>query len=118
MERVARIDSVRTSETRNGNTRFVARDEDGNEYSTFKERIGKCAQGLEGKLARISYHEATRDGHQNVYLDGVEAVGEVEYLVGERTQAAKPNDLFERVTPFKDLVADDIRSDGGDDSAQ
>ena len=82
MERIVRIDSVRTFETRNGNTRFVARDEEGNEYSTFKEAIGARAKELEGRRARISYRKTTRDGYQDVYL------------------------------------ADDIRSDGDDDSAE
>jgi len=134
MEKVARIASVREFQTRNGNTRFVTRDEDGAEYTTFKEAIGARAKELEGRIARIEYHEAPRDGYQNVYLDRVESAeatgeladGEVEavawktaieaapHLVGERTRAVKSDDLFERVKPFKDLVADDIRTDGGD----
>jgi len=137
MEKVARIASVREFQTRNGNTRFVTRDEDGVEYTTFKEAIGTRAKELEGRIARIEYHEASRDGYQNVYLDGVESADATEeladdeveevawktaieaapYLVGERTRAVKPDDLFERVKPFKDLVADDIRTDGGDNRA-
>jgi hypothetical protein len=137
MERVVRIESVRTFETRNGNTRFVTRDENGNEYSTFKEVIGERARELEGKSARIEFHETQNGKFTNVYLDRVEpaeeaaepADEEVEeaawktamdaapYLVGERTKAVQPDDLFERVKPFKDLVADDIRSDGDTEAA-
>ena len=118
MEKVARIEEVREIETRNGNTRFVTRDEDGQEFSTFKEAIGERAKELEGRVACIEYHETRRDGYHNVYLDGVEPVeggdddeltdGDIEeaawktamdaapYLVGERTKPVEPDDLFDQ----------------------
>jgi len=37
MEAVTRIDDVRTFETRGGNVRYVVRDADGNEFTTFRE---------------------------------------------------------------------------------
>src|SRR5215204_5682106 len=39
MDVVVTIAEVRTFETRGGNTRYVVRDEDGNEYTTFREAI-------------------------------------------------------------------------------
>jgi hypothetical protein len=140
MEKVSRVRSVRELKARDGNIRFVTRDEEGEEYSTSDEAIGSRAKELEGRLARIEYHEALRDGSQNVYLDGIEPVdnaGEAEfgdreaeeaawkiavaaapYLIGERKRALKPEDLFARLKLFKDLVADDIPSDDHSDPAQ
>ena len=79
--------------------------------------------------ARIKYHEAQRNGYQNVYLDAVDPAeepgelgdGEVDevawrtateaapYLLGDRKRPIPPDDLYERLKPFKDLVAEDIR---------
>jgi len=121
--------------TKSGNIRFVVKDESGAEYTTFKEAIGARALELEGKRAQIQFHEAERNGYQNVYLDAIEAIegeqgesvdGEVEeaawktaieaapYLLGDRKRAIPADDLFEKVKPFKDLVAEDIR-DGAED---
>ena len=72
MDAVVTIDEVRTFDTRGGNVRYVVRDSDGNEYTTFRESIGNRAQELEGSRARIEYHEAQRGQYQNVYLDKVE----------------------------------------------
>lgn len=47
------IDEVRTIDTAGGNVRYVIRDVDGNEYTTFRERIGNEAQRLEGSRLRI-----------------------------------------------------------------
>src|SRR5437016_6202209 len=57
MEAVTTIDTVRTFETRGGNARYVVRDVDGHEYTTFREAIGERATELEGKRVRIEYHE-------------------------------------------------------------
>src|SRR5947209_18892995 len=43
MEAVTTIDTVRTFDTRGGNTRYVVRDVDGHEYTTFRETIGDRA---------------------------------------------------------------------------
>ena len=46
---VARVDAYKT---KSGNTRFVLRDDDGDEYTTFKEAIARQAvQELLGKKA-------------------------------------------------------------------
>ncbi|HEV2875385.1 MAG TPA: hypothetical protein VGW14_09575, partial [Thermoleophilaceae bacterium] len=60
MEAVVDIDEVMTFETRTGTTRYVLRDSNGNEYTTFRESIGNEAKRLDGKRARIEYHESQR----------------------------------------------------------
>jgi hypothetical protein len=62
---VSQVDAFRT---RNGSTRYVLRDEDGDEYTTFREAIARDALGAEGRRARI---EQRRGDFTNVYLDGV-----------------------------------------------
>lgn len=139
MEAVITIESVKTFETRSGNVRYVIRDTDGMEYTTFRERIGARATELEGQRARIEYHEEQRDQYTNVYLDKVEpgpteradprasdtdpeeaawrtAVEAAPWLVGESEPHAKtsPEELYETLKPFKDKVAEDIKQDGED----
>ena len=142
MEAVITIQDVRTFETSGGNVRYVVRDADGNEYTTFREAIGNRATELEGKRVRIEYHEAQRGRYNNVYLDKVEAsLGEAEgsdrtdtdpeeaawrttvdaapWLVGESEPHAKvpPDELYDTLKPFKEKVAEDIKeSDGTKDS--
>ena len=130
---------VEVNETRNKNRRFVLRDSDGKEYTTFRPQIGEEAAKHEGRRARIKYHEEERNGFTNVYLDKVEPAPEVPkaqgaepeevgwqaateaapWLVGsdKPTDAVDPEELYERLKPFKDLVADDIRDGDGDDAA-
>jgi hypothetical protein len=139
VEKEARVDEVKAFKTQSGNTRYVLRDADGNEYTTFKEPIARDAVGAEGKRARIKYHEQERNGFTNVYLDGVEVLDEPEHgdgaddegveevawkaaidaapwLVGtsEAKPKSEPDEFFEKLKPFKELVADDIR-DGDED---
>jgi hypothetical protein len=134
MDAVVTIDEVRTFDTRGGNVRYVIRDRDGNEYTTFREAIGRRAQDLEGKRARIEYHEEQRGDYRNVYLDRVEpapadqhepdhadtdpeeaawrtAVEAAPWLVGESEphDAVSPDQLYEKLKPFKERVADDIK---------
>lgn len=134
MEAVITIESVQTLQTRGGNTRYVIRDTDGNEYTTFREGIGGAAAGLEGRRVRIEYHEDRRGQYTNVYLDKVEplrddrdaeegsgtdpeeaawrtAVDAAPWLVGESDPHAKtpPEELYETLKPFKDKVAEDIK---------
>src|SRR4051795_10853794 len=71
-----RVAEVKAFKTRSGNTRFVLVDDQGKEYSTFKESIAARLPGLEGRRARITFHEQQRDGFTNVYLDAVEALEE------------------------------------------
>jgi len=135
MDAVVRIEEVRTFDTRGGNVRYVVRDADGNEYTTFRESIGKRAQELEGTRARIEYHEAQRGQYQNIYLDKVDpappseggedtdaeeaawrtAVDAAPWLVGESEpkKPLAPEDVYDKLKPFKDRVAEDIK--GGDE---
>ena len=46
MQTTSTLESVRTAQTRGGNTRYVIRDSDGNEYTTFREKIGERARQL------------------------------------------------------------------------
>ena len=136
MDVVATIDEVRTFETRGGNLRFVLRDDAGNEYTTFRESIGQRAQDLDGKRVRIEYHEQQRGQYTNVYLDKVEpapdepsgddsdpeeaawrtAVDAAPWLVGESDphEAVPPDELYEKLKPFKEKVAQDIEEDAAD----
>jgi hypothetical protein len=134
METVTTIEDVRTFSTRGGNQRYVIRDADQNEYTTFREAIGNAASELKGRRVRIEYHEEQRGQYRNVYLDKVEAVPEesagsearqtdpeevawrtaveaAPWLVGESDPHAKtePEELYETLKPFKDKVAEDIK---------
>jgi hypothetical protein len=131
MDAVVRIAEVDAVKTRSGTIRFVVRDDDGNEYTTFRESIGQRAQGLEGKRVHIEYHEQQRGQYTNVYLDKVEPAPEVPggddsdpeeaawrtavdaapWLVGESDphEAVPPDELYEKLKPFKERVAEDIR---------
>jgi hypothetical protein len=131
MEATISVDSVRTFETRSGSTRYVVTDGEGKEYTTFREHIGNAAMALEGKRARIEYHEEKRGQYDNVYLDKIEpapdepgadetepeeaawrtAVDAAPWLVGESEphEAVEPDELFDKLKPFKERVAEDIR---------
>jgi hypothetical protein len=135
MEKTATIADVRTFETRNGSVRYVVRDTDGDEYTTFRERIGESAKALEGRRVQIEYHEEQRGQYTNVYLDKVEpaaaeaddtaadtdpseaawrtAVDAAPWLVGESQphEAVPPDELYEKLKPFKERVARDIEED-------
>jgi hypothetical protein len=125
-----RIAELKAFKTKSGNTRYVLIDDRGREFSTFKEQIAAKLPGVEGKRARVKYHEQEREGFTNVYLDDVEPLepagsGEHEtdevawktateaasYLVGEEAELS-PRDLFAKLQPFKELVAEDIERNG------
>ena len=141
MEAVVKIDEVHTFETRSGNSRYVIKDGDGNEYTTFRETIGNEAKRLEGNRVRIQYHENQRGQYTNVYLDKVEpapeeaggaargagetdpdeaawrtAVEAAPWLVGESEprEEVPPDELYDKLKPFKERVAEDIKGDEGD----
>jgi hypothetical protein len=136
MERELVVESVNAFTTQSGNTRFVLKADDGSEYTTFKEAIARQAVAAEGRRARIEFHEQQRNGFTNVYLDKVEVIEEaepepagsdVEEVAWRTTVEAAPwllgdapkggidaDEAFEKLQPFKDRVAEDIR-DGGDD---
>ena len=127
------IRSVEEVETRSGKIRYVVRDADGREYTTFRPAIGRAAKGFEGRPARITFHEEERNGFQNIYLDSIsEAAGEsrvaedstdpdevawntaveaAPWMLGSREPEREipPDELFEKLEPFKRLVAEDIR---------
>ena len=132
MDAVVKIAAVEAVKTKSGTIRFVVRDGDGNEYTTFRESIGQRAQELEGKRVRIEYHEQQRGQYTNVYLDKVEpapddagagadsdpeeaawrtAVDAAPWLVGESDpqEAVEPDELYDKLKPFKERVAEDIR---------
>ena len=142
METETRIESVQKSETRNGNKRWVVRDADGREYTTFRPTIGEAAERAEGKRATLEYHEQERNGFQNVYLDAVKPVADepetaqlrpddsdpdevawntaveaAPWLLGskEPEHELEPDELYEKLEPFKRRVAEDIRHGGEDD---
>jgi hypothetical protein len=131
MEGVVTIAEVEPVRTRSGTIRFSVKDSDGNEYTTFRESIGQRAQQLVGKRVRIEYHEQQRGQYTNVYLDKVEpapeepggddsdpeeaawrtAVDAAPWLVGESdpSEAVPPDELYDKLKPFKERVAEDIR---------
>ncbi|MBD0329978.1 MAG: hypothetical protein ICV64_07735 [Thermoleophilia bacterium] len=133
MTREVTVQRVEEHQTRSGNTRWVLRDADGNEYTTFKPEIGARAREAEGRRARIEYHETQRGNWTNVYLDAVEpleedapavegddravdetawstAIEAAPWLLGSQPpdREVAPEELFEKLKPFKDLVAEDI----------
>lgn len=134
-EAVVNVAEVKALKTQSGNTRFVLRDDAGREYTTFKEDIARSAVAAEGGRARITFHEQQRGQYTNVYLDAVEpiepedehdvaveeaawrtAVDSAPWLLGgEPEEPVPPEELFERLQPFKERVADDIRGTPEDD---
>jgi hypothetical protein len=130
------VAEVNAFKTKSGNVRYVLRDRDGNEYTTFREEIARSALTAEGKRARIKFHEQQRNGFTNVYLDEVEpladdaddadphaaadevgwrtAIEAAPYLLsGDAVEREIPADeLFAKLQPFKELVAEDIEEDG------
>ena len=139
MDAEVTITSVDATQTRNGNTRWTVKDDGGREYTTFRPAIGQAAEQAEGSRARIAFHEEERNGFRNVYLDAVERIAEstppgsgdsdpeeaawrtaveaAPYLLGgdeAREGEVPPEEAFEKLKPFKDLVSEDIRSGPSD----
>ncbi|HEX6701489.1 MAG TPA: hypothetical protein VF101_12240 [Gaiellaceae bacterium] len=139
-EAVVTVEEVKGFRTQSGNTRFVLRHSEGREYTTFREEIARAALAAEGKRARITFHEQQRGRFTNVYLDSVEVLDEDEpgereergepveefawktavdaapwLLGGEPEEPVPPDELFERLQPFKERVAEDIRAAGDDE---
>jgi hypothetical protein len=131
--REVRVQDVKAFKTSSGNTRFVLVDDSGNEYTTFREGIARKAVEAEGRRARIKFHEQERNGFTNVYLDAVEVLEEAEptteagrevdeaawdaaieaaplLVGGDRKRKVPADQLFETLKPFKDRVAEDIKS--------
>jgi hypothetical protein len=129
MEEVTRLEDVRSFETRGGNTRYVARDSEGREYTTFREEIGARATELQGRRVKITYHEEQKGRYNNVYLDGIDPVAEPDagghdtdpqeaawrtaveaapWLVGKPAGEVPPDELYDKLKPFEERVAADI----------
>ena len=133
------VSRVEAHKTRSGNTRFVLIDDERREYSTFKEPIARQAVAAEGKRARIQFHETRKDGFTNVYLDGVEPLEDEAEVDADEERANEaawrtaveaapyvlsgdaverevpPDELFEKLKPLKDRIAEDIRPADGDE---
>jgi len=134
------VQSVDEVETKSGKIRYVVRDADGKEDTTFRPAIGREAGKFEGRHAHIAFHEEERNGFQNVYLDAISAAtGEPDaaaagntdpdevawntaveaapWMLGSRepTEEIPPEELYEKLEPFKRLVAEDIREGSGPD---
>ena len=137
MEKTVDVKDVKEFQTQSGNTRWVLVDEDGNEYTTFRPEIGRRAREAEGRPARIEFHEQEKRGFRNVYLDKVEPTGSgsragapdespeadevawktaidaAPWLLGGTApeREVPPDELFEKLKPFKDLVEQDIEDE-------
>jgi hypothetical protein len=138
MDADVRVRDVKRNETRSGNTRWTLTDDAGNEYTTFRPQIGEAAERFKGERAHITFHDEERGNFHNVYLDAVEPAGQAapeaggsddadEVAWGTAVEAAPwllgtnepgeeiaPDELYEKLEPFKRRVAEDIRE--GDDS--
>ena len=136
MEAEVRVRDVEEVETRSGKIRYVLRDDEGREFTTFRPQIGREAARFQGRGARIEYHEEERNGFRNVYLDAIRdapgggdaagggtdpdevawstAVEAAPWVLGSREPEGEvpPEELFEKLEPFKRLVAEDIREGG------
>jgi hypothetical protein len=136
MDATVTVQDVKALKTRSGTVRFVLLDDSGREYTTFRPEIAEQARRALGRRARIEFHEQQRGQFTNVYLDRVEAlegpgepgqaheadevawktaVDAAPWLLGEAPpkEGVEPDELFEKLQPFKELVAEDI--EGGDD---
>src|SRR5690349_7042636 len=129
-EAVVDVAEVKAFKTQSGNVRFVLRDRDGAEYTTFRDGIARAALAAEGRRARITFHEQQRGAFTNVYLDSVEiledkptqaeegpaegveevawrtAMEAAPWLVGEPETPVSPDELVARLQPFKERVAE------------
>ena len=132
MEETVTVRDVKALKTRSGTVRFVLVDDSGREYTTFRPEIGEQARQALGRRARIEFHEQQRGDYTNVYLDRVEpldepgheadevawktAVDAAPWLLGEAPpqEGVEPDELFEKLQPFKELVAEDIEGEGDD----
>jgi hypothetical protein len=133
-ETEVRVREVKAVRTRGGNTRFVLIADDGREYSTFREEVAAALPGAEGKRARLEYHEQRRGEFTNVYLDRLELLEEPDevseadevawrtaieaapYLLSREAleNETPPEEVFAKLQPFKELVAEDLEGERED----
>jgi hypothetical protein len=132
MHAVVTLAEVRAIDTRRGSVRYVSKDTDGNEYTTFREDIGERAKQLQGRQVRLEYHQEQRGQYTNVYLDKIDpaepasapgpgtdpqqaawqtAVTAAPWLLGEPSAAVPPEKLYGKLKPFEERVAADIERD-------
>ena len=131
MEAEVKIDDVRTFETSGGNMRYVMRDADGKEYTTFREAIGEAAKRPRAAGPDRVPREPARAVHERLPRQGRAAAGRgagaadtdpdeaawrtaveaAPWLVGESEphEEVPPEELYEKLRPFKDKVAEDIK---------
>ena len=126
-----------------GNEYSTFREQIGEADSVHRAGDGEVALRAKGSRARIEYHEQQRGQYTNVYLDAIEPLGgdgagvdqddtdpeeagwrtaveAAPWLVGDAgpEDEVQPEELFEKLKPFKDRVAEDIREqDAADDEA-
>ena len=60
MQVVVTLAEVSAIDTHRDSVRYVARDSDGHQYTTFREDIGVCARQLQGRRVGLEYHEEQR----------------------------------------------------------
>jgi hypothetical protein len=118
------VDEVKALRTQSGKTRFVLVDESGNEYTTFKEAIARDAIAAEGRRARIEYHEQERNGFTTSIPTGSSrstrpwrsppAIEAAPWLLGDAPEGGvDAEEAFDKLRPFKELVAEDIADEDG-----
>src|SRR5919205_998743 len=115
MEAEILVTAVETAQTRSGNTRYVVRDDDGNEYSTFRPQIGEEAGRFEGRRARIEYHEEQRGNFRNVYLDAIAPAPEAVRHVLVLLECHRHPGRLERPRVGDSLVAQHVVAGHGDE---
>lgn len=77
--------------------------------------VVRDALAAEGRHARISFHEQQRGNFTNVYLDAVELTRLRGSSAGGPEEAVPPDELYERLQPFKERVANDLRGEPADE---
>ena len=71
-ESVVTVAEVKALKTQSGNTRFVLRDDDGREYTTFREQIARDAVAAEGRKARIWILVGDGQSYEDILARAVE----------------------------------------------
>jgi len=108
-EREVHVDEVKAFKTQSGNTRFVLRADDGTEYE--QERNGFTNVYLD-KVDALGSGGSDDDGESVDEVAWKTAVDAAPWLLGEAPEGGVDADeAFEKLQPFKERVADDIRED-------
>lgn len=109
MEAVAVLEDVRAFQTRGGNARYVARDADGRQYTTFREAIGERTKELEGSRVRITSHAEQRGDYTEVHLHKLEPM-QKRAGTGDTDEPDEiaPEEVYRKPKPLEERVAEDI----------